>query len=70
MGTRICHADANTDADSNGVHTKTYMSLLTFGDGGGGGGGGGGWHHYLKDMLRLHIYFDTTRVYIDFGVQK
>ena len=26
MGTRICHADADTDADSNGIRTETNMS--------------------------------------------
>ena len=26
--------------------------------------------YYPKDMLGLYTYFDTTKVYIDFGVQK
>ena len=26
--------------------------------------------NYLKDMLRLHTYFDTTKVYIDVGELK
>lgn len=26
--------------------------------------------HYLNDMSRLHIYLDTTELYIGFGVQK
>ena len=56
MGTRICHADANTDADSNGVHTKTYMSLLTFGDGGGGGGGGGVASLFKRYVKASHIF--------------
>ena len=27
-------------------------------------------NHHLKDMLRLHTYVDTIKVYINFGVQK
>ena len=26
MGTNICHADADTDADNNGIRTETNMS--------------------------------------------
>ena len=35
VGTRICHAnaDADTDADTNEIHTETNMSPLTFGGG-------------------------------------
>ena len=37
MGTRICHAnpdtDADTDADINGIRTKTNLAPLTFGGG-------------------------------------
>ena len=33
MGTRICHADTDTDADSNGIRIETSMSPLTFGGG-------------------------------------
>ena len=33
VGTRICHADADTDADSNGIRTEINMSPLTFGGG-------------------------------------
>ena len=40
---RICHADADMDADSNGIHTETNMSPLTFG----GVGLGGGGHKYV-----------------------
>ena len=40
VGTRICHAnaDTDTDADTNGIRTETDMSALTFGGG----------HKYLK----------------------
>ena len=35
-GTRICHdnADADTDAETNGIRTETNVSTLTFGGGG------------------------------------
>ena len=33
VGTRFCHADVDTDADSNGIRTETNMSPLTFGGG-------------------------------------
>ena len=33
VGTRFCHADADTDADSNGIRTETNMTPLTFGGG-------------------------------------
>ena len=33
VGTRICHADADTEADTNGIRTGTHMSTLTFGVG-------------------------------------
>ena len=32
-GTRICQADADTDADANGIRTETNMAPLTFGGG-------------------------------------
>ena len=38
VGTKICHTNADTDADSV-IRTETSMSPLTFGGGGGGGGG-------------------------------
>ena len=33
MGTRICHADANDDADTNGIRIETNTPALTFGGG-------------------------------------
>ena len=39
VGTRICQddadANADTDADTNGIRTETNMSSLDFGGGGG-----------------------------------
>ena len=32
MGTIICHADADTDADANGIRTETNMSPPLVGD--------------------------------------
>ena len=33
VGSRICHAHANTDADAKRIRTETNMSPLTFGGG-------------------------------------
>ena len=38
VSTRNCHADADTDADANGIRTGTNMSPLTF-----------GWEHNTTD---------------------
>ena len=42
MGTRICPADANANADTNGIHTEINMSPFTFGFFVGGRERGGG----------------------------
>ena len=33
VGTRICHANADIDADTKGIRTEINMSPLTFGGG-------------------------------------
>ena len=33
VGTRICHANADTDTDTNGIHTENNMFPLIFGGG-------------------------------------